>query len=203
MVTHSEWCELGMARGRTKILEALAQIGNSELRPEDILDFSKEVGAIDDNRGAAILLGTHLEGVLQFALINRLKIKPKRWKDVFGYDAPMGTFDRKVRVAHAIGMITDETRSTLDVIRSVRNAFAHSLIPISFSTPEVADACSLLKVPEPLPPISSPTSGSQEEGGTPSSRQLYQRTCEVIAHNLFVVSGAYISLTRTSPPFST
>jgi hypothetical protein len=62
-----------MARGRTKILEALAWIGNSELRPEDILDFSKEVGAIDNNRSAAILLGTHLEGVLQFALINRLK----------------------------------------------------------------------------------------------------------------------------------
>ena len=192
-----------MARGRKTILEALAQIGNSELCSEHILDFFKEVGAIDNHRGAAILLGTHLEGVLQFALINRLKISPKRSKDVFGYDAPMGTFDRKVRVAHAIGMITDETRLTLDVIRSVRNAFAHSLIPISFNTPQVADACSLLNVPASLPPTSSPATGAQEEGGTLSSRQVYQRTCEVIAHNLFVVSGAYISLTRTPPPFST
>jgi hypothetical protein len=192
-----------MARGRTKILEALAQIGNSELSSEHILDFFKEVGAIDNNRGAAILLATQLESVLQFALINRLKISPKRWKDVFGYDAPMGTFDRKVRVAHAIGMITDETRFALDVIRSVRNAFAHSLIPISFNIPQVADACSLLKVPESLPPTSSATSGSQERPEMPSSRQVYQRTCEVIAHNLFVVSGAYVSLTGTPPPFST
>jgi hypothetical protein len=147
-----------MARGRTTVLAALAKIGNSELESEHLLDFFKEVGNIDNNRGAAILLATHLESVLQFALINRLKINPKRWKDVFGYDAPMGTFDRKVRVAHAIGMITDETRLTLDVVRSVRNAFAHSLIPISFNTPPVADACSLLKVPEILPPTVSPTS---------------------------------------------
>src|SRR5260370_16471787 len=108
-----------MARGRKMILEALGQIGNSELCSEHILDFFKEVGAIDNHRGAAILLGTHLEGVLQFALINRLKISPKRWKDVFGYDAPMGTFDRKVRAAHAIAIITNETRLTLAVITTL------------------------------------------------------------------------------------
>src|SRR5260370_39822834 len=118
-----------MARGRKMILEALGQIGNSELCSEHILDFFKEVGAIDNHRGAAILLGTHLEGVLQFALINPLKISPKRWKDVFGYDTPMCTFDRKVRAAHAIGMISDATRLTVGVISSVTYAFSHALIP--------------------------------------------------------------------------
>ncbi len=127
--------ECSMARSRNTILEALAQISNSELLSEHILDFFREVGAVDNHRGAALLLATQLEDALQFALINRLKIDHKRFNDIFGYDASMGTFDRKVRVAHAIGMITDETRLTLDVIRRVRNAFAHSLIPISFNTP--------------------------------------------------------------------
>jgi hypothetical protein len=192
-----------MARSRNAILEALAQIGNSELSSEHIPDFFKEIGAVDNHRGAALLLATHLEDALQFALINRLKINHKRFNDIFGYDAPMGTFDRKVRVAHAIGMITDETRLTLDVIRRIRNAFAHALIPISFNTPQVTNACSLLKIPLPFPPTSSPASGAQEkEESAPSPRRRYQRTCDVISHNLLVVSGAYVALTRTQPPFS-
>jgi hypothetical protein len=142
--------ERSMTRSRNAILEALAQIGNSELSSEHILDFFKEVGAVDNHRSAALLLATHLENALQFALISRLKINHKRFNDIFGYDAPMGNFDRKVRVAHAIGMITDETRLTLDVIRRIRNAFAHALIPISFNTPQVTNACSLLKIPLPF-----------------------------------------------------
>jgi hypothetical protein len=192
-----------MARSRNTILEALAQLGNSELSSEHIADFFREVGAVDNHRGAALLLATHLEDALQFALISRLKIDDKRFTDIFGYDAPMGTFDRKVRVAHAIGMITDGTRLTLDVIRRVGNAFAHSLIPISFNTPQVANACALLKIPKPFPPTSSPASGVQEtEEDELSSRQIYQRTCDMISHNLLVMSGAYVALTRTQPPFS-
>ena len=191
-----------MARSRKNgILQALGQISNSKLLSEHLPDFGREVGTINNDRGAAILLATHLEDVLQFALIQRLKIDHKRFNDIFGYDAAMGNFDRKVRVAHAIGIITDETRSTLDIIRRIRNAFAHALIPISFNTSEVANACSLLEVPPCLPPSSSSASGAPEESA-PLPRQKYQRACEVISHNLLVVSGAYVTLTRTQPPVS-
>jgi hypothetical protein len=66
-----------MARDRNKILAALATLGNSELSSEHILDFFREIGGVDNHRGASLLLATHLEGVLQFSLITRLKIDPK------------------------------------------------------------------------------------------------------------------------------
>src|SRR5580704_19143533 len=97
----------------------------------------------------------------------------------------MGSLNNKVRVANAVGLITDETRSSLEVIRRIRNAFAHAMVPISFKTREVLNACSLLTVPKPLPP----TTVLSSEGLSP--RETYQRTCETISHNLFVVAGMY------------
>jgi hypothetical protein len=129
--------------GRRSILEALSQIANAELSPEHTTDFFREISGMANDRGAAILLAVHLEDALEYAIIKRLKIAPKSFGDLFGYDSPMGSFYNKVKVAHAIGMITDETRSNLDVIRAIRNAFAHAIVPISFNMSQVSNASAL------------------------------------------------------------
>jgi hypothetical protein len=173
------------APSRKAALQALGRIANAELSPEHIADFFLEVAGIANHRGAAILLATHLEAVLQLAIVARLRIRPNNLADVFGYDRPMGTFATKIRIANAIGLISDATRSNLDIIRQIRNAFAHAMIPISFETQQVAEACQLLVVPTPLPP----TSSVEQTPEKPPARQQYRRTCETISHNLFVGSG--------------
>ena len=40
------------------------------------------------------------------------------------------------------------TKSNLDVIRNVLNAFAHSMIEVTFTTLPVATACGMLALPE-------------------------------------------------------
>jgi hypothetical protein len=181
---------------RQVILGKLAEIAGAELSREHIADFGREIAAIENERGAAIILAVHLETALQTALVKRLKIDKKHFGDMFGFNGPMGTFDNKVRMASAIGLLTDETRSYLDVIRRIRNAFAHSMVPISFKTREVLNACSLLKVPKSLPPTTIRTS----EGLSP--RETYQRTCETIAHNLFVAARMYVRMSPVPPPDS-
>jgi hypothetical protein len=186
------------APSRKAALQALSQIANAELSPDYIADFFLEVAGIANHRGAAILLATHLEAVLQLAIIARLSIRPNSLADVFGYDRPMGNFANKIRIAHAIGLITDATRSNLDIIRQIRNAFAHAMRPISFETKQVAEACALLVIAAPLPP----TSSAEQIPEKPPARQQYRGACETISHNLFVASGFYYALTQVQPPSS-
>ena len=170
-------------------LDALGKITNAEIMPEHFEIYAREVSAIGNDRGAAILLAAQLEDVLGYALTLRLKIPNDRADEVFAYNAAMGTFDNKIRTAYAIGIITLETRFIFDVVRRIRNAFAHARVPVSFTTPEIAAACRVFDLPKPLPPIAVPADGSVPVFTEP--RQRFMRTCEVLTHNLFVVCGSY------------
>jgi hypothetical protein len=174
---------------KSATLDALGKITNAEIMPEHFETYAREVSAIGNDRGAAILLAVQLEDVLGYALTLRLKIPNDRVDEVFGHNAAMGTFDNKIRTAYAIGIITPKTRFVFDVVRRIRNAFAHARVPVSFTTPEIAAACRVFDLPNPLPPIAVPADGSVPVFTEP--RQRFMRTCEVLTHNLFVVCGSY------------
>jgi hypothetical protein len=178
------------------VLEALSRITAAELSPEDFAAFGREIAEVANPRGAAILLAVQLEEALQFALSHRLRIGSHSRTDVFGYDSPMGTFDRKIRVAHAVKLVSDETRRNLDIIRRIRNAFAHAIVPISFETQQVVGACELLKIPPSLPPTSGPVPSL---AGEAPARFQYRAACETIGHNLLVAGGAYVMLISGPP----
>lgn len=143
-------------RGCRATLDALSQLIAAPLETEHFSDLVIEMGSQGNDRAAAILAARHLEDALAFAIVSRLKIDKNRFPDLFGYNRPLGTFDNKIRFSYAIRLVTEETRTLLDVIRSIRNAFAHALIPIQFTTKQVSDACSLIIIPDPLPPVYSP-----------------------------------------------
>jgi hypothetical protein len=64
----------------------------------------------------------------------------------FDYDGPMGTFASRIAVAYALGIFGPQTRHDLDLIRHLRNQFAHCRNPLSFDMPAAAD-CSHLQIP--------------------------------------------------------
>lgn len=177
--------------GRDEVLKALSRVTSAELEGDDFAGFYDEIRNIANPRGAALLLGVHLEQALEVAIERRLRIVKSDRTSMFGFDAPMGTFDRKIRVAHAVHLLTDTTRGNLDVIRRIRNAFAHAIRPLSFETKEIADACNLLQIPVSLPPT---TVGLMPSFNESPSRERYRRTCETTAHNLFVAAGFYTGL---------
>jgi hypothetical protein len=186
--------------GRRAVLDELSRLASSELSGDYILDFYAQITLPQNDRGAALLLARHLEDALAFSLIRRLKINQHRLGDLMGIDRPLSSFDNKTRLAHSIGLISDNTRNLLDVIRAIRNAFAHALIPISFDTSEVAAVCALLHpAPEPYPPSGTPFRDGLRLS---PNRMHYHRACDVLAHNLMVVAGAYVELTRVQPPDS-
>jgi len=69
-------------------------------------------------------------------------------------NAPLGTFSARIKTARALGLITEDERHDLDILRDLRNAFAHE-VGANFAERSVRDQCRSLKLsadePDALP----------------------------------------------------
>jgi len=99
-----------------------------------------------EDRAFAIIAATALEDAIELAIRN--KMIRHELRDLFGSDKPLGSFNAKVHMAFALGIIGPKSCDDLEVIRLVRNAFAHNGQKIDFNTPAVALACERLTMPE-------------------------------------------------------
>jgi len=129
-----------LSRQRGDIVDALTQLEYFQ-RSED--------------RPAAILVSTHLEDSIQDLILTKMvPLNSTELGEMFSGDRLLGTFSAKIQIAYALGLIGPKTRRDLDLIRLVRNAFAHSRKTIRFATKEVADVCDQLTMLERFPDLS-------------------------------------------------
>jgi hypothetical protein len=104
--------------------------------------FAREIVRASD-RAAAILAGNYLDQCLRIAIIQKLpesqdeSLMEQLFRD---YGVLYGP-DDKIMFAYATGIYQDKTKSNLDVVKNVRNTFAHSSYPLTFTTPETKQAC--------------------------------------------------------------
>lgn len=67
-------------------------------------------------------------------------------KGIFeGTNGPLGTFDSKIRVCAALNLVQGDFQHDLDLIRAIRNIFAHSIVVRGFEDNEIKNRCSQLK----------------------------------------------------------
>jgi hypothetical protein len=156
----------------------------------------EEIKAEKNDRGAAILLATNLENALEYAIRQLLRVGDGQYDLLFGLDScPMGTFENKIRMAYALEIFGQETKANLNTIKAVRNAFAHTKLPIGFETEQVKAACELLTIPILLPPH---TVRPKVNETTLSARERFHMVCEYLSHNLLIYgAGCFQGL----PPF--
>lgn len=83
------------------------------------------------DRYVAIVAASAVEGALRLALAHN--IEPQR----------RSTFYECIESAATKAIVTDDQKTELHRIRDIRNVFAHALVPISFSTPEVVELTTL------------------------------------------------------------
>jgi hypothetical protein len=90
-----------------------------------------------DDRAAAILAGslveTSLIGPIAIITGNEAEIEKLFWKR----SGRWSTFDSRIKEAANLGIVGRQTTSNLEVIRLVRNAFAHSLSESSSQLPKL------------------------------------------------------------------
>jgi hypothetical protein len=71
--------------------------------------------------------------------------------DLLSNNGPIGTFSARIKIASALAWINSDVEHDLDVVRKVRNDFAHSFDhDLSFDTQSIADKCRNLRTAQAL-----------------------------------------------------
>ncbi len=172
-------------------LESLAYLSRQDPTPEYFVRFHQEVNAETNERGAAVLLAANTELCLRFAIKRHLVTVEDAERLLFRSNGPLRGFEAKTRIGLAMGLYGTETANNLNYIRVIRNAFAHAVIPIGFETAEVVAVVRLMTMPDILPPRAIDPASLKPRGilpEFPTTRQRYQKICEAVSHNLFVLN---------------
>jgi hypothetical protein len=161
-------------------LNALAELTKKEMDIADFGRFAVETSDRSSHRAAAILLVINLELILDVALRDHLVYD--RSKKLFKMDCALGTFRNKIHIAHALNMFGDEMFNNLEIMRCIRNAFAHAHVPIDFDTEEVRAAVDALVPPKLLPP--HVVGAEKRDISQFTGFKRFRAICEDAGHNL-------------------
>lgn len=113
----------------------LRELSKAPPTPPEIQKLMKALDGEADF-AVAITAGALLETALERLIVAKLKRHSKKsLEELFGFNGPMGTFSSKIQIADAFGLISSNMARELHVIRNLRNAFAHSRVPLTFANP--------------------------------------------------------------------
>jgi hypothetical protein len=110
---------------------------------KDFSDFLPEFNK-ETERGAALAAAAFLDDLLQQTLAAFLIEGETTSKLLNGFNAPLSSFAARIAAAHALGLISDDERAECELIRKVRNEFAHK-VKTSFEDERIRGLCAGLK----------------------------------------------------------
>jgi len=130
-------------------VRAFKDFTRGDLTSNDLPKLETEIYDAND-RASAVILGSIVESTLTTFLSRKLRqdLNRVQRKRLFDYEGPLGTFSAKVILTYAMQLIGPITQHDLDLIRTLRNGFAHSRRYIDFDTPQVAEVCKHLRYPD-------------------------------------------------------
>ncbi len=108
---------------------------SSQLFAEYMKQLEKE-----SERGTVIVSAALMDEALAELIKAKLVPSPRKDKDdelFVGSYAPLGSFSARIDFAYRLGIIASSTRSSLHLLRRLRNDFAHSSLHMSFQTNSV------------------------------------------------------------------
>lgn len=109
-----------------------------------LLSFLSEMKK-ETYRGQALVIASLLEQMLEETLDAGLQDVPAKRKLFDGPTAPVSSLYSKTKLACAMGLINADEERDIDIIRSIRNEFAHN-IDADISNPHIENKCKSLKL---------------------------------------------------------
>jgi hypothetical protein len=119
----------------TELLTELKQYGAGNPTQSDIEALENELYNGPD-RAAAIVMGSMVEKAIDKLLSDNI------------IESDDKKFFHKIEIAYSHKLFGEKTKKELDIIRCLRNQFAHSRLPIEFVTPVVKRCCAELTYPD-------------------------------------------------------
>ncbi|MFA4994877.1 MAG: hypothetical protein WC521_06200 [Bdellovibrionales bacterium] len=110
------------------------------------LDFFKQLKRERSDRAIILMCSSFVDCSLKASIATKIPNKDMALS-LFEDGGPLQNLAAKIKMAETMNLFGPATRQNLDIIRTIRNAFAHSLSVKSFKTPEVAKACKALILP--------------------------------------------------------
>jgi hypothetical protein len=141
------------------------------------------------DRAAAIVMATAVEKAIGKLLSNNMR---EEGTSALLNSGLLRNFSAKIDIAYAFKLFGLETKRELNIIRNLRNQFAHSRMPIEFTTPVVKKCCDQLKYPDfpdvrilssHIPSISTLLSGKIKS----HPRVRYFISCDEIIQRIYFV----------------
>ena len=109
--------------------------------------FRKEYESSDD-RSCALLCAVYLEHCLEILVLEALAHREEAHRGLLTEMMPLGTFSAKIKIALCLNLIPESFYKDLNIIRKIRNAFAHQLHGLAFSADPIRSWCDNLIFPE-------------------------------------------------------
>ena len=101
--------------------------------------------ANESDRGVVVFMTSILEDILLAQLMSKFVVlKPAERKNLTRSGGLLANFDDRINLARAIGLLSEDSVEMLQVFKAMRNACAHSRKTITFKTPALRAALSLL-----------------------------------------------------------
>ena len=117
----------------------------SKAEPEvlELSEFLREFNR-DSEKGAVLSAGAYLDQRL-VEILNSFFVDSKESNELLlGFNAPIGTFSARIKATYSLGLIQQNEYEELNIIRKVRNEFAHSWKKVSFTDNKIKDLCGSL-----------------------------------------------------------
>jgi len=101
----------------------------------------------ESDRAAAVLVAAYLDYLLGELIAAKMTVEPEEVEKMLYQkgNGPLGTFSARINTAYCLGLLSKDELRDLNLIRKIRNDFAHQLIGMSFDTEIIANRCRELK----------------------------------------------------------
>lgn len=101
-------------------------------------------------RAAVIIAAAFMDDLLRRLLENIMVDDPKVINDLLGSeknaDRPLSSFSARIKAAYCLGLLSKQEYGDLNLIRSIRNRFAHRMHGFTFDDPDIVKWCSSLRI---------------------------------------------------------
>ena len=91
-------------------------------------------------------------------------VKDPKIDELFEGFGPFSDFSKRIECAYAFNLISLNQKKILDLIKKIRNHFAHKLIDSAFDKPPISDWCHSISIRDLLPKTSSSSDKSKDWG---------------------------------------
>lgn len=103
-------------------------------------------------RAAVIIASAFLDAQLRAILLNSF-VDKKTSEELL--DSDLSTFSFRIKTSYCMGLISESMFHDLNIIRKIRNKFAHQMHGYSFDEPEIVSWCNSLKLAKMITDVTS------------------------------------------------